>query len=465
MTGISTKSNPATTTSYPPLDLERRIRQNWYGIDNLLHRATICARLALHHGDAAVIAQVIGLIEGQLPYSREKEAILADLRRGIAAFEAEAAARAEKRAASLPPVESDPELLRIAIGLGEGAAYRLWCVFHAVNRAQGGVGHVERHEMRPLLAAFGIAIGKRHYNALIQRGNGVLWSVSRDGAVLHLRSYHKVAARLTARALADDPDLVRTNPPGQKFRTLDVAGSLADFEARALAMWLDYRQDYGLVNIAQETLAGLFGRTAATIRAWLRRAGVAAQANYTQYAGEDQRLIPSHATLYVTRHGAYRVSWRLSNSYRPPAFAERAHKYTPKRAYYACLKQVEESLSVHPAGVCGGDRSGDVPVSATADKRGDMLAGGGVKRTGRLFFHGGEGISKRRKGVRAHLRKHEDYHVAHHVYLGSKRGTGIYDCYDPDEMGSTGLRERDYRAQYQARRQAVFEGFKVYVRA
>ena len=152
---------------------------------------------------------------------------------------------------------------------------------HELNRAASGSGQVDKASLFEHLPVFGIQMTRRYYNALLRRENGCLWTVSRDQRVLHLRSYEKVAKRLTALALEKNPDLVVTNPPGQKFKTICVAGSLADYEARCMAAWIESRIDTGMTNIAISTLAGLFGRSPNTIRDWLNRASVAVQYHFS----------------------------------------------------------------------------------------------------------------------------------------------------------------------------------------
>ena len=362
---------------------------------------------------------------------------------------------------SLPPpyfaVETDPELSRVANGLGKAAAFRLWLVFHMLNRADSGVGQVDKLAVWTLLPAFGIHITRRYYNALLRRENGRLWALSRDGALLHLRSYETVARRLTALALRQNPDLVVTNTPGQKFKTISVAGSVADFEAACMAAWIDSRRDTGMTQIALDTLAALFGRSPNTIRDWLKRAGVQVEHNYTQYAGTDARVIPSHANRYVTKAGDYRVTWQLSNTYIPKTTPERQHKYTPCRVQHVCEQLVENWFTVHPAGESGTARS--------------SIVGGGVYRTGNLYFAGSDDMRKARKRVYRHLRWHQDYARAHHVFLGFKRSPyaesrgeiGLYECVDPDEHHLTRLHERDYRADYRPHHRCHIESYRAYM--
>ena len=353
------------------------------------------------------------------------------------------------------PVEGDPELTRVANSLGKAAAFRLWLIFRALDAI--GVGQVDKRGARERLPGFGVRISGRYYHALIQRENGCLWSISRDGQVLHLRSYETVAKRLTTLALQRNPDLVVTNVPGQQFKTISVAGSVADYEAAVLAAWIDSRRDQGMTQIAMATLAALFGRSPNTIRNWLSRAGVEVQSNYTQYAGHDERIIPAHANRYVTKGGDYNVTWQLANTYIPKATPARQHKHTPRRVHYVCEHLVEDWFTVHPAGDCG-------PAYST-------IVGGGVYRTGYLYFAGGDDRRKARKRVYQHLRWHQDYHQAHHVFLGGKcspypegRGEiGLYECVDADEAHLTGLHERDYRADHRPYHRRHIDSYRDYL--
>lgn len=357
-------------------------------------------------------------------------------------------------------VEGDPELTRIANGLSKAAAIRLWLVFHAINRAGSGAGQVDKTEAWEQLPAFGIQITRRYFNALIRRENGRFWAVSRDGRALHLRSYEKVSKRLMALALRTKPDLVLTNTPGQKFKRISVAGSIADFEARVISVWLDSRRDAGMTNIALSTLSALFGRSPNTLRDWLKRAGVQVQHNYTQYAGTNEQLVPDHANLYVTREGGYGITWQISNTYIPESTKERQHKRTPRRVYHVCQHMLEEWLEVHPAGDCG-----TVLCSSTGAKE-----DGGVYRTFRLFFDSSKGPHEARKNVHKHLDWHQDIERPHHVFLGFKSSQraagaeiGLYECVDPEGQRGTRLNERDYRSQYHPHHQQHIAGYRDYL--
>ncbi len=373
-------------------------------------------------------------------------------------------------------VEGDPELLRIAIGLGEAAACRLWLISRVLDAR--GVGHITKAALEAELPAFGVTHTRRYLNRLIRRGNGVFWAISADSKLIHLRSYEKVAIRLTERALRDKPALVTTNAPGQKFKTLTVAGSIADWEAQGLSVWLDSRRDQGMTNIAISTLCSLFGRTANTIRDWLLRAKIIRQYNYTQYAGSNEALIPAFASLYVTRDGSYKVSWQVSSSYHPKKTPERQHRRTPRHVYHMCQQLLEDGPPGHPAGDCGTALHGSEPCTESTVQGEESQQGGGVYRTGRLFFESSKGSLEARKRANRHVQWHQDSNVAHHVLLGFKRrpypqqgrgprrshDIGVYECIDPEQRGMTGLHERSYKAPYQTRHRQQLAGYRDYLK-
>src|SRR5690606_5012362 len=85
---------------------------------------------------------------------------------------------------TLQTVDADPELTRLAIGLHEAAAYRVWLISRALD--VGGVGQVTKATLEAGLPAFEVTHTRRYLNRLIRRGNGVFWAVSADSTLIHL---------------------------------------------------------------------------------------------------------------------------------------------------------------------------------------------------------------------------------------------------------------------------------------
>ena len=341
----------------------------------------------------------------------------------------------------------DPELGRVALGLGHAAPLRLWLVAMQLTRLADGSGKVNRLQLRKSLKSYGIHYQRHAFNRNLREGQGVFWHISQDKHSIYLKSYEKLSLALTEQAYRESPNLIETNRIGQKFREISVAGHHADFEASLFACWLDYRQDYGLERIAYATLELLFNRSADTLRDWVKRSDVETIAGYTQYAGINEALIPTHASLYKTKYDTVHVTWRLPNRYRTQSRKERQHKITPRSVARKCRQRVEmlENMTPEqPTSGCEMSRNEAVSTHLTAHE--PRFVRGGFARTGKRYFHSTDSTSKARKSALRHIQRHQDEHAAHHAFLGFKRRYDIYECVDIDQRDETRLRERDFKA-------------------
>ncbi len=252
-------------------------------------------------------------------------------------------------------VRVDPELGRLAIGLDLVAEFRLWCL---ARHHFGQPGWVDRRRLYATLQADRVRHGRRHYNRLLRRGQGLFWNVSAEG-IVYLRSYRKVAAQLAEQALRGNPDLVRTNYPGVRAVYVPVDGDLKHFKAWLYAGWLTYREN---PKIARQTLATLFGCTADSLRHWekLLRRTIEVIPSYAQTAVnplDDDRLLdylPHHAYSYLTQRHEVRLRWRQSNVYRTHLVRQHPHKGQSRKARVAAAKVIR---ATRPAENRAGNRS------------------------------------------------------------------------------------------------------------
>ena len=64
------------------------------------------------------------------------------------------------------PAASDPELARLANGLGYAAVFRLWLISRDLDN---GVGRITKDDLEAQLGAFGVSHTRRYLNRLLQR--------------------------------------------------------------------------------------------------------------------------------------------------------------------------------------------------------------------------------------------------------------------------------------------------------
>jgi hypothetical protein len=234
-------------------------------------------------------------------------------------------------------VRIDPELGRLAIGLDKTPEFRIWCI---LRHHFGDPGWTDRNTLYDSLQADGVTHTKRHFRRLLKAGENLFWNLSPDGRVW-LRSYVKVAERLTHRARQTNPDLVATNIPGVRDVYLRVDGDLQRFKARLYAGWMAHRE---APKIARATLETLFGVSADTLRNWEERLGEKALRvipNYAQTAidpKEDDTILdylPEHAYSYLTTKHEVRMRWQQPNTYRPTFIRQHPRKGQSRKARIA----------------------------------------------------------------------------------------------------------------------------------
>lgn len=238
-------------------------------------------------------------------------------------------------------IRADPELSRIALGLGLAAPLRIWLV---LRQQFGNPGWTTRKTLYKALSDAGITLSGRHYNRLLKTGSGAFWGLSDDGRVW-LRGYRRVAETLTTQAMAANPDLVLTNYPGVRDIYVRVDGPLKRFKARLYAAWLTHREN---PKIARATLCKLFATTTETLQAWERELPriITVVPSYTQTAidpKEDDRIVdylPDHAYSYLTRRNEVRLRWQSPNVYRTRLIRQHPHKGQSRKVRVAAAKVV-----------------------------------------------------------------------------------------------------------------------------
>ncbi len=221
-------------------------------------------------------------------------------------------------------VRLDPELGRLAVGLGRAAELRLWAIARQRSTTQhGGRGWVTVEALKADLDP-ARAYSKRHLRRLLAAGHGVFWQYS--GHRVYLAGVQKLAGALARQAAAVCPSLIATNIPGRmKDVYLPVGGTHEQWEALLYAGWLAAKND---PTIARATLEALFNRTAETLGRWerVRLAGVVlVTPGYAQVMAGDTLdadsggqiiYIPEGAKAYEDRAGVLFLRWQLPNTYR-----------------------------------------------------------------------------------------------------------------------------------------------------
>lgn len=241
-------------------------------------------------------------------------------------------------------VRVDPELGRVALGLNLTAPLRVWLV---LRQHFGQPGWTDRQTLYAALQGAGVTLSRRHFNRLLKEGEGLFWGLTGNGRV-HARGIIRVVKEITARALAENPDLVATNTPGVRDVYLRVDGPLTAFKARLYAGWLTHREN---PRIARATLCKLFACTRETLWAWeaLLPRTLEVIPSYTQIAldpRDDERLagcIPAHAYNYLTRHNQVRIRWQSPNVYRTRLLRQHPRNGQSRKARVAAAKVIRDS--------------------------------------------------------------------------------------------------------------------------
>lgn len=263
--------------------------------------------------------------------------------------------------AQMQPIRVDWELGRLSIGLQRAHQFRLWVLARDITRSEEGSGVINRRSLWEKLQAYRIPCTKRHFNRLLKEGQGRFWFCA--GQRLFLRGIQPVASWMTGMA-REGRIPTETNLPGNRDVLLDPSGSLEQWEGMLYAGWMAGRGEKGKwdVTIARETLEGLFGRDATTLRRWEQdrlQPILTVQPNIAQYAPDEEEMdighIPAHAQPYLaqirTREGMrqeVRLMWQLPNSYHS-SIQTHAHKGQASKVRRA-VRSIDDPADVKRGG-------------------------------------------------------------------------------------------------------------------
>jgi len=384
----------AARESEPSLnrELETTLQELWETLaGNPQHRARVIARLAAHHGDAAMGVWARERIERSTVGSVAKREALALL----TSSDEQPEVRVD---AAEYHIRVDPELGRLAIVLKQAHLFRLWCLARdlskerdATGQVVGSSGKVRRNALKRQLREIGSLYSDDHLNRLIRRGEGIFWNANRSQ--LYLRKPAHVAHHLTKQMQAAHPGEMTGNLPGVRDVYVSPAGSLEQWEATLYAGWHCHRED---PTIARATLARLFGRTEQTLRNWEQRrlqGVVTPRHNYAQAPIADPfyDLYPEHAQRYATKRGEVRVTWQLPNTYCTRHIRQHPHQGQARKV----RSSVKDCLSDQPLALGGMHRSDPEPPAIIRRSEPDPV--------GRLYFDNAKRLQrylKRHGGIR-----------------------------------------------------------------
>lgn len=260
------------------------------------------------------------------------------------------------------PIRVDWELGRLSIPLQLAPLFRLWVLGRDVTRHEQGSGVITRRSLWEKLQAYRVPCTKRHFNRLLKEGYGRFWFCV--GKRVFLRGIQSVAFIMTAmareRGIPTDGNL-----PGNRDVLLDPSGSLEQWEGMLYAGWAAGRSEKGKgdVTIARETLEGLFGRDATTLRRWEQdrlQQILTVQPNIAQYAPDEGEnnidFIPDHAQPYLaqirTTEGVaqeVRLMWQLPNSYHSEVQTY-AHKGQASKVRRATRRSIDDPAAIKRGG-------------------------------------------------------------------------------------------------------------------
>lgn len=213
----------------------------------------------------------------------------------------------------------DLDTARMATALNDVSCFRVWCIGVDYNRVNSpGKQWLDGAFLSECVQRIITKYSRAYFVRLLMEGDGTYWNVDPNSGRVWFYGAVKVNALLTKRALdAGLPHVVRTHAPGSKPHDIDLSGSIADFEARVYAAWIDGQ------TIANETQEGLWNRTRPALYAWRKRAGIQAEANYAQTDNKEDRRIPAAGTypvkVAVNGRTALGIGWRKANTYHNPA--------------------------------------------------------------------------------------------------------------------------------------------------
>jgi hypothetical protein len=132
---------------------------------------------------------------------------------------------------------------------------------------------------------------------------------------------------------------------------LSPSGSLEQWEATIYAGWLYHRNN---PTIARETLEGLFGRSADTLRHWentrLEKI-ISTRSNYAQCDSVEtwERFRPETTLSYIARTkdgNKARFLWQISNSYSVKGIKEHPHRGMSKKVRKAVNHQLRQPVNL-----------------------------------------------------------------------------------------------------------------------
>jgi hypothetical protein len=238
----------------------------------------------------------------------------------------------------------DLDTARIAIGLREGGCLRVWAAGVEANRGTGQQW-LSRNQMHRVLSQHGITYSRRYIHSLLERGDGLFWTLSEDR--VYFTGQVRLAARLTQQAIdSGRVALVASHRPGGAAQDVSPSGSLGQFEARVFAAWIDGKM------LANQTLETLWNRTRPQLYHWRNLTHLSRERNFGQTHHIEDRRIPDTAyTTWIRVDGRRErgVRWRRPNTYHNPVPArEHAHRgqgYKIRRAVNAVLSAVETLVS------------------------------------------------------------------------------------------------------------------------
>jgi hypothetical protein len=304
-------------------------------------------------------------------------------------------------------VRFDPELARLAYMQGVFPLFRMWV--YSVYVVGDGSGWVNKRDVLDTLNRFDFSLSRRHLNRLIQRGNGVFWTLDKVTSRVYLTGYEKLSVTLTARSVESQDRTLETNRPGVRRVVADLSGSLEDAIANTYAAWFRYKDKGEGVTISRVLLSELWGASVSTLLAWESASGISKSANYAQSHETSIDKIPSHAYLCKgPQNRSEFVSWQLSNTYRAPKEIQQ-HPHVGKSRNARELVNIIVNEAQEPDTLQGQPEQSGLNV--------------GSLKLGRLYFDDEKRCSK-------HLLNHQDVFVPHYFLLGNEGRIRIFEKYD-----------------------------------
>ena len=267
--------------------------------------------------------------------------------------------------ADAPPISTtgelmlrvDPEIMRIATGLGLVPQCRLWAL---IRHTGGARGYVTLDALQQLLAEQAIHHSQRYLLRLLRKGAGLFWGIARNGRIFY-RGAARVGVALVAHAKAENRyELYETNLPGGRDVWVPFKADLQEWKAYVYAAWFAWRQH---PQIARSTLCGLFGVSKETLLNWenaLPEGVLSTRHNDAQSAVTDPAQLPAHATQYMTWDKQIRYRWQTANTY-ISSLVVHAHKGQARRVRERAGREAfglpVNAHQAHPSPGCWFDRS------------------------------------------------------------------------------------------------------------